>query len=111
MMAMETSTIGMGVDALAEEYLNTVSQDSTVWRMASMLAGIGCSDMVFLVTSEGGRVSIKEIEGKGCLDSINGYTLIHIIQAHVDTTVDDRYVAHVDTFVSPRVQRWDRDLI
>ena len=88
-----------------------MSQDSTVWRMATMLAGTGCSDMVFLVTSEGGRRSIMEIEGRGCLDPINGYTLIHIIQAHVDTTDGNQYVAHVDTFVSPRIERKGRDLI
>ena len=111
MMAMEASLNGMSPDAFKEEYLSTVSQDSTVWRMATMLAGTGCSDMVFLVTSEGGRRSIKEIEGKGCLDRMHGYTLIHIIQAHVDTTVGNQYVAHVDTFVSPRVERRGRDLI
>ena len=73
MMAMEISTIDTS-DALAEEYLNTVRQDSTVWRMASMLAGSG-NDMVFLVTSEGGGVSIKEIEGRGCMDAVNGILL------------------------------------
>ena len=113
---MEISTIDTSED-LAEEYnvMNTVGQDSTVWRMASMLAGSG-HDMVFLVTSEGGGVSIKETEGPGCMDAVNWYTLIHIIQAHVDTTgetsrLDDRYIAHVDTFASPRVQRLDRHLI
>ena len=75
MMAMEASLNGMSPDAFREEYLSTVSQDSTVWRMATMLAGTGCSDMVFLVTSEGGRRSIMEIEGKGCLDRITGILL------------------------------------